>query len=162
MATLCSTYRNVSVASSGVEALTVAGVPGRDTHLLLGSRRKDRRREPHGGFAGPVPPDAPLGTFGNVRRLRWQGRGTFLGSSDAQRQGSFADIDRDVILTRGDAHIVGDVALRRLLGAAGVEPDVTDRVVEEIHTGRAAVFAEVSELTPREARERLEHIATAA
>ena len=56
-----------------------------------GARRHDVRREPVGGFAGTVDPDAPVGTFGNVRRLRRQGNGTFAGDADRRRQGSFAD-----------------------------------------------------------------------
>jgi len=53
----------------------------------------DVRREPVGGFAGRVPPDAPVGTYGDVRRFRRQGAGTFAGDADRQRQGSFADAD---------------------------------------------------------------------
>ena len=46
-----------------------------------------------GGFAGRVPPDAPVGTYGDIRRFRRQGAGTFAGDADRQRQGSFADAD---------------------------------------------------------------------
>ncbi len=58
--------------------------------------RHDVCREPVGGFAGSVPPDAPVGTYGNVRLSRWQGAGTFSGDPDRQRQGSFADTDLPV------------------------------------------------------------------
>jgi hypothetical protein len=51
----------------------------------------DLRREPVGTFAGRVDPEAPVGTYGNVRRFRRQGSGTFAGDADRQRQGSFAD-----------------------------------------------------------------------
>jgi len=54
---------------------------------------RDVRREPVGGFAGRVPPDAPVGTYGDIRRFRRQGAGTFAGDADRQRQGSFADAD---------------------------------------------------------------------
>jgi len=53
--------------------------------------RHDVRREPVGGFAGMVAPDAPVGTYGNVRRRRRQGAGTYVGDAEQQRQGSFAD-----------------------------------------------------------------------
>jgi hypothetical protein len=53
----------------------------------------DVREEPVGGFAGPVGPGAPVGSYGNVRRLRRQGRGTYAGDADRQRQGTFADSD---------------------------------------------------------------------
>jgi hypothetical protein len=149
-----------------MDALLTAGVPGRDIRLLTGCARHDTRRELVGGFAGPVPPDAPVGTFGNVRRLRSQGTGTFAGNADAQRQGSFADTDRDLILTnqqaRAHAHVAGDQALRRLLREAQVDSDEADRIVDGLHAGHAVVLAEVAEITSSDARERLEHIATAA
>lgn len=53
--------------------------------------RHDVRREPVGGFARTLGPDAPVGTYGNVRRFRRQGAGTFAGDADQRRQGSFAD-----------------------------------------------------------------------
>ena len=165
MATLCSTYRNAALARIGVEALRVAGVPGRDICLLIGGSRHDVRHEVVGGFAGPLAPNAPVGTFGNVRRLRCQGNGTFAGNADDQRQGSFADTDRDEIVTHehasAHAHVVGDIGLRRLLRDVGVVLDAADRIVEELHTGHAVVLADVAEITPDDARERLEHIAAA-
>jgi len=162
MATLCSTYGNPALARSGVEALSGAGVPGRDVRLLLGDRRHDVRHEVVGGFAGPIPPDAPVGTFANVPRARWQGNGTFAGDSDAQRQASFADTGRDVVLTGAHAHVVGDLSVRRLLRDAGLDSSATDRVLDELHTGHAVVLAEVAEVTPGNARERLERAVTAA
>jgi hypothetical protein len=166
MATLCTTYVSASTARSGVEALRAAGVPGRDIRLLIGSPPRDTRRERVGGFAGPIAPDAPVGTYGNVRRLRRQGNGTFAGDADRQRQGSFADTDRDVIVTYEHevvhVHVVGVRGLRRLLRDAALDDNTIDRVVDELHTGHAVVLAEIAEITPSDARERLEHIATAA
>ncbi|MEO8688807.1 MAG: hypothetical protein ABI611_11390 [Solirubrobacteraceae bacterium] len=163
MATLCSSYVNASVARSGVEALRAAGVPGRDIHLLIGRPAHDTRRERGGGFAGPVAPDAPVGTFGNTRRLRRQGTGTFAGDADGQRQGSFADTNPDVIVTHegaaARAHVVGDRGLRRLLSEAALDDDASDRVVDELHAGHVVVLAEVAEITPSKARERLAAVA---
>ena len=51
----------------------------------------DVRAEPVGGWAGPLSPDAPVGTFGDVVRRRRQGAGAFAGDPDRQREGSFAD-----------------------------------------------------------------------
>jgi hypothetical protein len=56
-------------------------------------RPHDVRTEPVGGFAGPVPPDAPVGTFANARLVRRQCAGSFAGDPDRHRQGSFADAD---------------------------------------------------------------------
>jgi hypothetical protein len=53
----------------------------------------DLREEDAGRFLGRVPPGAPVGSFGNVRRRRWQGGGTFRGDPDRQREGSFGDHD---------------------------------------------------------------------
>ena len=58
-----------------------------------GSPLRDLRWEPKGGFAGPIAPDAAVGTFGGgVRRFR-DGVGGFAGDADGRRQGSFADVD---------------------------------------------------------------------
>jgi hypothetical protein len=161
MATLCSTYRTATMARRGVESLARAGVPVRDIRLLIGSPWHDTRRQLVGGFAGPVPPDAPVGTFGNVRRLRSQGNGTFAGDADMQRQGSFADSDRDLVEEAGaHEHLVGDHGLRRLLH--DVDVDEADRVLEELHAGHAVVLAEVAETRSSDARDRLEHVAPAA
>jgi hypothetical protein len=56
-------------------------------------RWHDVREEPAGTFAGTIGPDAPVGTFGNVRVRRGRGAGTYAGNPDHQRQGSFADVE---------------------------------------------------------------------
>ena len=56
-------------------------------------RLPDVREEPAGTFLGLVPPDGPVGSFGNVPHLRRQGAGIFRGDPDRQRQGSFGDHD---------------------------------------------------------------------
>ena len=164
MTTLCKTYSSEVVARQAVEMLRAAGVPGRDIRLLTGCPVHDVRREPTGGFAGTVGPDAPVGTYAAGRRLRRQGAGSFAGDPDRQRQGSFADADRDVILSyeNGTEHprVVGDHAIRQLLH--GVAVDRAGPVVEELHTGHAVVIADVAEITPREAWTRLEEVAQAA
>jgi hypothetical protein len=60
----------------------------------MGQQVHDVRREDVGEFAGPVGPEAPVGTFGDRRIRRRQGAGAFAGDPDAQRQGSFADTER--------------------------------------------------------------------
>ena len=49
------------------------------------------RREAIGGYAGPVAPRAPIGTFANGVLRRRQGNGSFAGDPYLQRQGSYAD-----------------------------------------------------------------------
>jgi hypothetical protein len=57
------------------------------------SRYHDVRREGAGGFAGAVEPAAPFGKFAGPPRRRWQAAGGFAGWPDAQRQGTFADVE---------------------------------------------------------------------
>ena len=57
----------------------------------------DRRREPAGGFAGPVDPEAPVGAYAGSPRLRRQALGGFTGTPDRQRQGSFGDAGRATV-----------------------------------------------------------------
>ena len=53
----------------------------------------DVRKERVGNFAGAVAPTAPFGKFAGPPRRRWQAAGGFAGDPDAQRQGSFADME---------------------------------------------------------------------
>jgi hypothetical protein len=99
MTTLTTTYPTEVAARRAVQALRATGVPERDIRLLVGSAPRDIRREPVGGFAGPVAPDAPVGTYGGRWVHRRRGAGSFAGDPDKQRQGSFADTDRVVIVT---------------------------------------------------------------
>jgi hypothetical protein len=58
-----------------------------------GGTLPDVRREPVGNFVGRVGLSDPVGSFGNVPRLRRRGAGAFAGDPDRQRQGSFSDHD---------------------------------------------------------------------
>jgi hypothetical protein len=139
MTTLTRTYATEVAARRAVEALRAAGVAERDIRLLAGSAPRDIRREPVGGFAGPIAPDAPVGTYGGRVLQRRQGSGSFAGDPDRQRQGSFADTDRVVIVTyKGDAErarITGLRGARRLVRRAAVHDDAIDRAVGELHQG---------------------------
>ena len=100
MPTLDRTYPGRRVASAA------RPFPRRD--IRPGPTPADVRREPVGNFVGCVDPDDPVGSFGNVPRLRRQGVGAFAGDPDRQRQGSFSDHD----LARGvsggvRAHVEG-------------------------------------------------------
>lgn len=58
-----------------------------------GETLPDVRRERVGNFVGRVGPDDPVGSFGDVARLRRRGAGAFAGDPDRRRQGSFSDHD---------------------------------------------------------------------
>jgi hypothetical protein len=166
MTTLNKTYSTEVAARRAIEALRAAGVPARDIRLLTGTRVRDVRRQLVGGFAGPVGPGAPVGTYGDRQVLRRQGTGGFAGDPDHQRQGSFADADRVVITTyKRDAErarVTGRRGARRLLGRAALDDDTLDRAITELHMGHAVVLIEVGEVVASEAREQLERDARAA
>jgi hypothetical protein len=166
MTTLTRTYPAEVAARRAVEALRAAGVPERDIRLLAGRAPRDIRREPVGGFAGSVAPDAPVGTFGGRVLQRRQGAGSFVGDPDQQRQGSFADTDRVVIVTyEGEAErvrITGLRGARRLLRRAALDDDVVDRAVGELHQGHAILLVDLREIAASEADARLENLARAA
>jgi hypothetical protein len=145
MATLCKTYPTPEAAREAVEQLQSAGVPAHDIRLLIGGVLHDIRREPVGGFAGPVTPETRVGNYGNARRLRRQGRGAYAGDPDAQRMGSFADADRDLIETAdGHCHAADDDAVRSLLEAAAITGQAADDVVDSLHSGRAIVLTDIA------------------
>jgi hypothetical protein len=166
MTTLTKTYPTELAARRAVEAMRATGVPERDIRLLAGTAPRDIRREPVGGFAGPVAPDAPIGTYGGRVLQRRQGAGSFAGDPDQQRQGSFADTDRVVIVTHeGDAErarITGLRGARRLLRRAAPDDDAVDRAVGELHRGEAILLIDLSEVGASEADARLEKLARAA
>jgi hypothetical protein len=132
----------------------------------VGRAPGDVRREPVGGFAGRVEPDAPVGTYGGSVVLRRQGAGSFAGDPDHQRQGSFADTDRVVIITyKRDAERARATGLRgarRLLARAALDDHTIDRAVNELHLGHAVVLVDPREITASQARAQLEHVARAA
>ena len=97
---------------------------------------------------------------------RRQGAGSFAGDPDQQRQGSFADTDRVVIVTyKGDAErarITGLRGARRLLRRAALDDDAVDRAVGELHQGHAILLVDLREIAASEADARLEKLARAA
>jgi hypothetical protein len=96
---------------------------------------------------------------------RRQGAGSFAGDPDRQRQGSFADADRVVILTYDGgerARVAGDVGIRRLLRGAALDEAAADRIIHELHVGHTVVLAEIAEIAPTDAQARLDEVARAA
>jgi hypothetical protein len=166
MTTLTKAYPTELAARRAVEALRATGVAERDIRLLAGSAPRDIRREPVGGFAGPVAPAAPVGTFGGRVLERRQGAGSFAGDPDQQRQGSFADTDRVVIVTyKGEAErgrISGLRGARWLLRRAALDDDAVDRAVGELRQGHAILLVDLGEIDASQADARLENLPRAA
>jgi hypothetical protein len=121
-----------------------------DIWLLVGSPLRDVRRETVGGFAGPVGPDAPVGTFAGPTRRRRQGTGSFAGDPDHQRQGSFADSDRVAVVRysggRERTRLTGHRGVRRLLRMEAVDAGAIERALDELRVGHVVVVADVAEL----------------
>jgi hypothetical protein len=81
-----------------LEPKSAEALQSRRIRLLTRRPLHDIRREPRGGFAGPVGPDALVGTFADRPRRRSQATGSFAtgslnGEPDRQREGSFADAE---------------------------------------------------------------------
>jgi hypothetical protein len=170
MATLSKTYPSEDAARRAVEALRAAGVPPGDIRLLTSRPQRDIRREPVGGFAGPIG-TGPIGSYAGVARRRGQGvgsfaTGSFAGDPDRQREGSFADVERVVIVIYKDdaehARVTGYRGVRHLLRRAALHDEAINRAVKELHTGHAVVLVDVAEIAPSEVRAHLEQIAQAA
>jgi hypothetical protein len=166
MTTHSKTYPTETGARRAIEALRATGVPAHDIRLLSGRRLGDVRRETVGGFAGPVSPDAAVGTYGDRHVLRRQGTGSFAGDPDNQRQGSFADTDRVVIFTYNGsaerARVTGLRGARRLLSRAALDDDTIDRAVGELDRGYAIVLIDLGEIAASDIRAQLEPDARAA
>jgi hypothetical protein len=171
MATASQTYPSEDAARRTVRKLRALGVPPCDIRLLTSRPLHDVRREPVGGFAGPIGTDAPIGSYASVPRPRGQGvgsfaTGSFAGDPDQQREGSFADVERVVIVICKDegehSRVTGYRGVRQLLRRAALDDDAIDRAVKELHIGHAVVLVDVAEIAPSEARAHLEQASQAA
>ena len=148
MSTLCKTYSDQGEAREAVEAMLAAGAPRRSIRLLTGSPLHDVRAEWVGTFAGSVGPQAPVGTFAGRPRRRCQGTGAYAGDPDRQRKGSFADVERDVVVTFAHGaerpRVATHRTLRQLLRAVTLDGEPADRLVDELHVGHGLVLAEIA------------------
>lgn len=166
MATLFRAYRSESAARRAVEGLRASDVPGRYIRLVTSRGLRDLRLEPAGGFAGPVGPNAPVGTYAGKVVFRRQAAGGFAGDPDDRRQGSFAETDRVVIVSWDDdverSRVTGRLGLRRLLQAAGLETDAVESALDELEIGNPVVLVEFSEIAPLDAQARLDDVTHAA
>ena len=140
-----STYAVPAHARRARGTLAAAGVPPDDITLVTGHRAHDVRTEPVGGFAGPVPPDAPFGKYAGPPRRRSQAAGGWAGDPDRRRQGTFGDVDVAVAAVCEHGHhrdrLTTEPELRRLLREAQVPREAEERLVEELHAGHAVVIA---------------------
>ena len=164
-------YPNEEAAHQAVETLRAAGVPPRRIRLLTSRPLRDARRELRGGFAGPVAPHAPAGTYaGPVHRRNLRmgsfATGSFTGDPGRQREGSFGDVDRVVIATHdgagGRSRVTGRAGVRRLLRRAALDVDAVELALTELEIGHAVVLIDAAGIAPGEGEARLEQAAQAA
>ena len=170
MAALIKSYPSEEGARQEVETLRAAGVPPHHIRLLTSRPLRDARREPRGGFAGPVGSDTPVGIYaGQVHRRHLRigsfATGSFTGDPD-RREGSFADVERIVILTYGEdaarPRVTGYRGVRQLLRRAALDNDAVDRAVKDLQDGHAVVLVDGADVAPSDARAQLEQPAQAA
>jgi hypothetical protein len=171
MATFSQTYPSEDAARRAIRAVRAAGVPPGDIRLLTSRPLHDIRREPVGGFAGPIGTNAPIGSYASVPRRRGQGVGSFAtggfaGDPDSRREGSFADAERVVVVICKDdgerARVTGYRGVRQLLRRAALDDEAVDGAAKALHGGHAVVLVDVGEIAPSEVRAQLEQVAQAA
>src|SRR5687768_8643833 len=110
MNALCRAYNDPAAAERAVAALLEGGVPGDDVRLLMGAELHDARQERAGAFAGAVAPEERVGSYAGEGHERGAAEGGFAGSAGAESEGSFANADRDVVVTYSDGREHGRVA----------------------------------------------------
>jgi hypothetical protein len=149
MAVVCRAYDDEEEAHRAVSALLDAGIPGEGVRVLMGEPPRDAREEPEGEFEGETDPGDVVGDFAGPGHLRDEGEGTFAGSAAEQREGSFADADRETVTSYPGGvereHVADHHDLRRLLLDAGLDKATADRDVEGLHEGRVLVLADLGE-----------------
>lgn len=164
-------YPNEEAAHRAVDTLRAVGVPPRRIRLLTSRPLRDARRELRGGFAGPVAPHAPVGTYagpvhGRNLRIGSFATGSSTGDPGRQREGSFGDVERVVIATHDGAgersRVTGRAGVRRLLRRAALDDDAVELALTELEIGHAVVLIDAAGIAPGEGEARLEQAAQAA
>jgi hypothetical protein len=144
VAALCRSYASHAEALEAVNAVLGAGIPGEAVRVLTGEPQRDAREEQVGEFAGPTAPDAPVGEFAGGTHPQRQGRGHFAGGE--QRSGSFADADREEVITYPGgvehAHVASHHKVKQLLTDAGLDEAAAERDLDALHAGRVLVLVD--------------------
>jgi hypothetical protein len=148
VAALCRSYTSHAEALEAVNAVLGAGIAGEGVLVLTGEPERDAREEQVGEFAGPTAPGAPVGEFAGGSHPQGHEEGHFAGG-EQQRGGSFADADREQVISypEGVKHtrVAGHHKVKRLLTDAGLDKDTAERDVDALHAGRVLVLVEARE-----------------
>jgi hypothetical protein len=156
MNALCKAYESASDAERAVTDLIAAGVPGEDVRLLMGAEIHDARREARGRFSGSVAPDERVGAYAGDGPQRSAPRGAYAGDPEAAGEGSFANAERDVVVTHSDGkeqtRVAGRRELKRLLMEAGLDDATAETDVMALHAGRILVLVTLGAVGTDKAR----------
>jgi hypothetical protein len=166
MTTHTRTYPTELAARRAAQAPRATGAPDPDIRPLAGSAPHDIRREPAGGYAGPLAPDAPTGTYRDRALQRHHGTGSLAGDPDHHRHGTYADTDRVTIITHnGNAErtrITGPPGTRRPLHRTAPDDNTIDRAARALHHEHTILLANPHPTAPSQTHARLEKLAHAA
>jgi hypothetical protein len=171
MAPMVRTYPTPDAARQAIKELRAAGVPAGHIRLLTSQPLRGIGRVARGGFAGPLGDDAHVGAFAGGPHPLGHARGSFATGSAAsapvpQRKGSFADVERIVIVTYQEdserSRATGYRSIRLLLRRSGLDESAIDRTVSVLHSGHSVVLVEAVDLPSSEAWSRFQQAAKAA
>ena len=165
MNALCKSYESSADAERAVADLIAAGVPGADVRLLMGAEIHDARRESRGRFSGTVAPDERVGAYAGEGPERSVLRGSFAGT-DAGAEGTYANAERDVVVTEHDGReqvrVAGRRELKQLLMEAGLDDATAEADVDALHRGRVLVLVHIAAIARDDARALLDGAVGAA
>lgn len=165
---LCKPYDSTAEAERAVADLTAAGVPGPHVRLLMGAEIHDARREARGRFAGSAAPDERVGAYSGEGPERSALRGSYAGGEAEGGEGTFANVERDVVVTEHDGkeqvRVAGRRELKKLLMEAGLDDATAEADVRALHDdGRVLVLVHIAAIGKDEARALLDGaVATAS
>jgi hypothetical protein len=121
----------------------------------MGAEIHDARREARGRFSGSVAPEDQVGAFAGDGPERSAVRGSYA-ASDAAAEGSFANAERDVVVTQHEgeerAWVTGRRELKKLLMEAGLDDAAAEADVDALHAGRVLVLVHIAAIPEDEVR----------
>jgi hypothetical protein len=130
VAAVCRSYASHAEALDAVNAVLEAGFDGDGVLVLTGEPPRDGRA---------------VGSFAGAPHAQSAGMGAFAGG--AQRGGSFADADREHVVSYPEGvermHVAGHRRVGRLLRDAGLDADTAARDIAALHAGRVVVLVDV-------------------
>lgn len=156
MVALCRSYASHDQALAAVNAVLGAGIPGEGMRVLTGEPERDTHGEQVGEFAGPTAAGAPVGDFAGGSHPQGREEGHFAGGE--QRGGSFADTDREEIVSYPGgvehARYAGHHTVKKVLTDAGLDDVSAERDLKALHAGRVLLLVR----TPEDQADRVERL----